>query len=250
MKVLRLVIGLPIALSLLVIVASIQADLAQAQAVETVGQRTVRHLAGKVGGPGGYQAVVNVPPRDEYYLDYTILFRPGFDWIANGRPRGGKFPGLAGGTATGGCRPIDKAGWSARQTWGEGGTASLYLYHQARSNRCGDKYYYKLPNGGAFRFVTGKRYRVTQRVKVNAPNALNGEVQVWIDGTSVLNQKNLRLRGSVSASQGRVSMIKYHSYFGGDTKAFAPARDSYTEYGTMYVMSCVPNFSAQPGKCR
>jgi hypothetical protein len=75
-------------------------------------------------------------------------------------------------------------------------------------------------------------------------------VQIWVDGRQVLFQRGLRLRGSVPTSQGQISLVKYHSYFGGDTKAFAPANDSYTEYGTMYLMTCMPNFSGAPGRCR
>jgi hypothetical protein len=220
----------------------------QAQTAQILGERTVRHLAGKIKADGGLITMYKFAPREEYYLDYTILFRSGFDWIPEGRPRGGKFPGLAGGTGTGGCKAVDKAGWSARQTWGENGEASLYLYHQNRRNRCGDKFYYRM-NGQPFRFVTGQQYRVTQWVKVNTPNALNGEAEVWIDGKQVLLMKNLRLRGSVSAATARVDQVKYHSYFGGDNLRFAPKRDSYTEYGKMYVTTCKPNFAKAPGNC-
>ena len=51
-------------------------------------------------------------------------------------------------------------------------------------------------------------------------------------------------------SQGRVSQLKYHSYFGGSTKGFAPARDSYIEYGPIYVLRCAPNLDSAPGRCR
>jgi hypothetical protein len=83
----------------------------------------VRHAAGQIGASGNnaYIASINFAPGDQYYLDYTFTFRPGFDWEANGRPRGGKLPGLAGGSGTGGCRAKAAHGWSARQTWGRPG---------------------------------------------------------------------------------------------------------------------------------
>ena len=244
----RVALGLSFTLlSLTVNITSISAQV-HAATVKVVAERTVRHLKGKIKADGGLITMYKFTPRDEYYLDYTILFRSGFDWVPEGRPRGGKFPGLAGGTGTGGCKAVDKAGWSARQTWGEYGEASLYLYSQNRNNRCGDKFYYRM-DGKPFKFVTGKRYRVTERVKVNSPSALNGEAEVWINGKQVLLMKNLRLRGHVSTSTARVDQIKYHSYFGGDNLRFAPKRDSYTEYGKMYVMTCKPNFSKAPGNC-
>jgi hypothetical protein len=244
----RLAIGLSFTILSLILAFTSLATSAYAQTVQTVAERTVRHLKGKIKADGGLITMYRFAPRDEYYLDYTILFRPGFDWNPEGRPRGGKFPGLAGGTGTGGCKAVDKAGWSARMTWGEYGEASLYLYHQTRSNRCGDKFYYRM-NGKPFKFQTGKRYRITQRVKVNAPNALNGEVEVWVDGKQVVLMRNLRLRGNVSATTARVDQIKYHSYFGGDNPRFAPKRDSYTEYGRMYVTACKPSFAKAPGQC-
>ena len=221
-----------------------------AQVVKVFPPRTVVHKAGKIGIAGGYGAIFQIPPRDEYYLDYTLVFRPGFDWIENGRPRGGKLPGLAGGTGTGGCRQIDPRGWSARQTWDANGYANSYVYQQVRNNRCGDNFAYRTDGGQWFKFTTGRRYRITQRIKVNSPNAFNGEEEIWVDGIRVVNQRNLRLRGNVPVSEARVSQVKYHSYFGGDNLGFAPARDSIIDYGTMYVMTCAPNLGGQPGQCR
>ena len=226
---------------------------ASAIAQEIVAQfapRVVRHAAGQIGASGNnaYMASINFAPGEEYYLDYTFTFRPGFDWEANGRPRGGKLPGLAGGSGTGGCRAKAADGWSARQTWGASGTVTLYLYDQNRDGRCGTKIAY-VDGGKPFRFVTGRKYRLTQRVKVNAPGAANGEIQIWVDGRQVLLKRDLRLRGNVAASQGRVSQLKYHSYFGGDNQGFAPARDSYIDYGPMYVLKCMPNLNNAPGRC-
>jgi hypothetical protein len=235
----------------IVLVASfgIFAERAIGAVIREIPARTVLHKAGQIGGRGGFMDIYQLPPRTEYYLDYTLVFRPGFDWTERGRPRGGKLPGLGGGSGTGGCRRVEPAGWSARQTWGADGTASLYLYHQTRNNRCGDKIDYRLPNGQLFRFVTNKRYRLTQRVRVNSPGASNGEIQIWVDGVSVLQARNLRLRGNVAANAGLVSQVKYHSYFGGAVRTFAPANNSYIDYGPMFVMTCMPNFRAIPGRC-
>lgn len=234
----------------LVVSLSLFSTAAIAQITKVFPPRTVIHKSGKIGTRGGYGAIFQLPPRDEYYLDYTLIFRPGFDWIENGRPRGGKLPGLAGGTGIGGCRKAQPEGWSARQTWDADGYANAYIYQQERESRCGENFRYQTDGGKLFNFTTGRRYRITQRIKVNAPNVANGEEELWVDGVRVVNERNLRLRGSVAVSEARVSQIKYQSYFGGNNLKFAPARDSIIDYGTMYVMTCPPNLSGQPGQCR
>jgi hypothetical protein len=214
--------------------------------------RTVRNAAGITGegDGGGLIENVRIPAAPEYYLDYTVTFRPGFDWIPYGRPRGGKLPGLAGGEGTGGCRPIEPDGWSARQTWGANGAMTLYLYHQDRNGACGDKFAYTDEKGNQVRLVTGKRYRLTERVKVNTPDKYDGLIQIWLDGKLVLSKGGLRLRGKVGPKDAMVSQLKYHSYFGGKSWDFAPSRDSYVDYGPLYVMACMPDFAKAPGACK
>ena len=58
--------------------------------------RLVRHPAGQIGegAGGGLIENINIQPAPEYYLDYTVSFRSGFDWVPNGRPRGENCPVL------------------------------------------------------------------------------------------------------------------------------------------------------------
>jgi hypothetical protein len=224
---------------------------ATAEPVQLFSPRMVRHAAGKLGANGGLIINRNVVAADEYYLDYTLRFLPGFDWVPNGRPRAGKLPGLAGGKGTGGCRPIESDGWSARQMWRANGSAVLYVYDQDRKTRCGYFVDYINPNGTKFQFVLNRTYRLTQRVRINTPNERNGEIQVWIDGVKVVDRRSLRLRGIVNdASVARVSQVKYHSYFGGSTLNYAPRVDSYIDYGAVYLMDCTPDFGQAPGTCQ
>lgn len=210
--------------------------------------RTVRHPAGEVGASvaGGVMERIALPPADSYVFDYTVTFRPEFDW--DSRRRGGKLPGLAGGSGTGGCRAIAPDGWSARQTWQSDGRASLYLYHQDRKSGCGDRVPYVGPDGRPFRFVEGRTYRLTERVRVNTPGAADGTVEVWVDGVRVVDRQGLRLRGDVPTDVGRVSELKYHSYFGGKQPA-APDFDSYIDYGPVRVLDRLPDFAAPVPPC-
>lgn len=252
MQISRLSKILPITLLALSVTTTFSQSSAAADLVAQFPPRVVRHPAGQTGegSNGGLIANIAIRAAPEYYLDYTLTFRPGFDWVPNGRPRGGKIPGLAGGSGTGGCRQVDPTGWSARQTWQQNGLASLYLYDQDRTSTCGQHFPYKDAQGKPFQFATGRQYRITERVQVNTPNVNNGEIQIWVDGRETLFKKGIRLRGKVSATQGMVSQLKYHSYFGGKGTKFAPSRDSYIDYGALYVSACMPDFARAPGACR
>lgn len=200
------------------------------------------------GSGGGLIENIQLPPADQYFLDFTITFRQQFDWET--REQSGKIPGLAGGKGTGGCRTSEPDGWSARNTFKNGGEMTAYLYYQNRGSGCGTKFHWQNPSGSAFHFTKGTPYRVTQRVKVNTPGQANGEDQIWVNGVEVFNKRDITFRGNVDPSVARVSMLKYHSYFGGKSIQDAPSYNSYVDYCWMYVMSCVPDFTKPPGTCR
>ncbi|MFO1241673.1 MAG: hypothetical protein U1E36_00480 [Rickettsiales bacterium] len=71
-----------------------------------------------------------------------------------------------------------------------------------------------------------------------------------MNGVEVFNKRDITFRGKVDSSVARVSMLKYHSYFGGKNFDDTPSYDSYVDYCWMYVMSCVPDFTKPPGTCR
>ena len=215
--------------------------------VKEIAGRTVVHEANSVDS--GYQQLIDLPPEDQYYLDYTITFRNEFDWETRDRISG-KIPGLAGGTGTSGCRPTEPNGWSARSVFLKDGAMTVYVYHQLKKNRCGEGGIWKNPDGSRFKFTKGREYRVTQRVKVNTPNVSNGENQIWVDGVEVFDRRDYRFRGNVSASTARVDLIKYHNYYGGSIIKCAPSYKSYVDIGKMFVQTCAPDFSKPPGNCK
>src|SRR5882762_6666039 len=90
---------------------------APAQVLATIDALRATYPAGQIGGssttgiPSDY---VKIPAANEYYLDYEVNFESGWAWV-----KGGKLPGLVGGTHTSGCAPIVQDGWSARFMWHE-----------------------------------------------------------------------------------------------------------------------------------
>lgn len=164
------------------------------------------------GGVGpqqsGGQFLVKLRPRDEYTLEYSVMFRDGFDFRL-----GGKLPGLAGGRAnTGGHKPTGD-GWSARYMWKDGGKMVVYLYHMDQPGVYGEN----VPLHQAF--ATGQWYRLKQYVKVNSPEKSDGVLRVWIDGTLALDRNDIRYR---TGAQAPVDKFYFSTFHGGDTSDWAP----------------------------
>jgi hypothetical protein len=171
----------------------------------------------------------DIPPGDERWVDYWMRYHPG--WIEG---KGGKLPGLAGGTATTGCQAIDPQGWSTRFMWGP---LRVYIYHQNRMDGCGDGVRLNVPS-----FPPDTWHRITQRVKVNAPGQANGEIQVWINGKQVFLAKNYTLRGNVDASRARVDKVRLSIFRGGDNPTWAVQQDTTIEFKNFYILDCQPVF--------
>jgi len=176
-------------------------------------------------GPGdnGGQFLVQLPPRDEYWLDYFVMFRPGFDFR-----KGGKLPGLCGGgsKSTGGNNHPGEA-WSARYMWKKEGGVMVYLYHMDQPGKYGDGL--TLPN---CKFEPGRWHRLTQHLQVNTDADRNGVLQVWFDRKLVLDRHDLRLR-----SEGRapVDTFYFSTFHGGNTQDWAPLNDSYACYDNFLI---------------
>ncbi len=193
----------------------------------TAGDQGQRYLEltypqGKVGpGENGGQFLVNLPPRDEYWLDYFVMFRPGFDFRL-----GGKLPGLCGNGAlsTGGHNHPGEA-WSARYMWKRQGGVCVYLYHMDQQGKYGDSL--TLPN---CTFEPGRWHRLTQRLKVNTDDTRNG-VQV-VRRKLALDRQDLRLR---AGTQAPVDTFYFSTFHGGSTPDWAPLQDSFACFDNVVI---------------
>jgi hypothetical protein len=167
-------------------------------------------------GESGASFLVELPPQREYRCSYRVRFPAGFDFV-----KGGKLPGLAGGTATTGMQRPNGDGWSARFMWRSGGELVLYLYHLDQAERQGDD----IPL--SVRVPTNKWVRLTQTVTVNDPGQANGQVRVWIDDTLVLHRQGLRL--SV-AKKAPVDRFYFSTFYGGKGDQWAPKSDQHIDF--------------------
>lgn len=198
------------------------------EVVEEKGQGKILRIyypKGKYGSEWtGSQFLVNLEPGDAYELSYKVKFEEGFDFRL-----GGKLPGLTSGGEkfTGGHHPAHGEGWSARFMWRKGGQAELYLYYVDKLSDWGDSHRLK-----GIVFETGKWYRIRQRVTLNDPDKANGRIKVWVNGTSVLDLQDLRLR---IGEQGWIDSFYFSTFHGGNTIDWAPQNDSYARFDDLKI---------------
>lgn len=160
---------------------------------------------------------------EEVYLSYAVKFKRGFDFV-----KGGKLPGLAGGTApTGNTAATGGNGWTARMMWltdhtGTPGSPkqktanaiSYAKYFQSGYDFDGkdeDETYFQ-SGGNLTELKSNVWYDITQRIRMNDPWTNNGVIQIWIDDQLVVNKQNVRFRTNYSLG---IDQVYFSTFFGG-----------------------------------
>ncbi|KAJ7054073.1 polysaccharide lyase family 14 protein [Mycena amicta] len=155
----------------------------------------------------------------ELTFGYSVFFEHGFEFN-----KGGKLPGLSKRrlpVASGGSRST--ACYSARLMWRTDGAGEVYTYlpdytvsgFSANKAVCNVA---PFSERGSYKFATGAWTTVSQRVRLNDVGKANGEIQLWVNGKSVINVGGLILRDS---SAGRHRGIMAQTFFGGSTSDWA-----------------------------
>lgn len=171
------------------------------------------------GADGGLQAYLRLPdgPQDELYLQYYVRFQPDFDFV-----KGGKLPGLYGGTVTSGQNiPDGTDGFSTRYMWRSGGDGEVYAYLPTS-----EEHGTSLGRGCWF-FPVNQWVAIEQRVKLNTPGASDGEVTVWQDGRQVLTQRGMTYR---TTDQLKIDGLFFSTFFGGGDESWASPVDQYADF--------------------
>lgn len=179
----------------------------------------------ETGAPsGGAQAYLYYDgrPADTLVLRYYVRFPDGFDFV-----KGGKLPGLFGGTVTSGQHiPDGSNGFSTRLMWRTDGEGEVYAYlpssvqHGTSIGR------------GQWVFPTGKWTEVRQEVRLNSPDREDGEVAVWVDGRMVLDSAGIRFRTSEELG---IEGVFFSTFFGGDDPSWASPIDQYADFAAISV---------------
>ena len=155
-------------------------------------------------------------------LTYKVKFESGFMFN-----KGGKLPGLFGGSNPRGCIQGAADGFSARLMWRTGGVGELYLYALGTDTVCGQSI-----GRGNWTFVPGNLYTVTERITMNVPGFSNGIIQVLINGMQVVDVGNLVLRNTDSTL---IDGLLVSTFFGGSDSTWASPKNQWTEFQAFSV---------------
>jgi hypothetical protein len=185
---------------------------------------TMRKEGRPYGGMGFKKAVFDKPATcAELY--YRVRFPIGFDFV-----RGGKLPGLYGGTGnSGGHIPTGKDGFSTRYMWLDKGRGQIYAYLPTSVN------YGTSIGKGQFVFIPGRWHELKQQVVLNVPGVSNGIIRVWLDGRIVVEKSDIRFRDLASLG---ITGIFFDTFFGGNDDTWRTKVDTYVDFADFKVYSC------------
>lgn len=204
-------------------------DEGRATIVEEAGGHFLRvtYPAGKVGPKdAGVQFMVSfLGNHDELYLAYRIRFGAGFQFV-----KGGKLPGLVGGTAPTGCG-LDAAeiagGFSARGMWRSAGAPVQLMYTATMAGTCGDDFPW------AAHFVPGQWQKVVHHVRLNTPGQANGIMEAWLDDRLVLSRGDVMFRGPGASFH--IDSLYFSTFFGGSDATWAPSSDQTIDFDDFVI---------------
>jgi len=161
------------------------------------------------------------------------MFPTSFDFV-----KGGKLPGLCGGTSPAGGKKSDGSdGFSARIMWREGGEIFQYMYwmEQAPEKNWGDDLPWIDLEGDKkpFKFIPGKWHTLKTEIIMNAPGERDGNITSWFDGKLALSQKGaFRAEGATFG----IDSFNFTTFFGGNTPDWAPTKDEFVYFGDFEII--------------
>lgn len=186
------------------------------------------------GSITGAQWKFPLATSDEYYLSYNLKFDKNFDFV-----KGGKLPGLAGGTAnSGGNIPDGYDGWSARMMFWEEGKISFYLYFPTQTSQFGERFYLQKANGDTIKAKPGEWHQIAQHIIMNTPGEKDGIVQGWFDGEEVFYTDTILFRMD---EQLKIDQIFFSVFLGGDDLSWASKKDEYIYFDDFNVSTQMPD---------
>ncbi len=149
---------------------------------------------------------------DDLYCSYRIKFDQEFDFV-----KGGKLPGLAGGTAPSGGKAVTgHNGWSGRIMWRKGGQLVQYLYSPDKPGRYGEDFSWNTT------ITRGVWHTLTNHFTMNTPSKQDGIMQAWFDGKLVLDRRDIRFRDDTSFG---IDLFYFSTFFGGADRSWKTSKD-------------------------
>lgn len=177
------------------------------------------------GSPSG-GAQVYLPLRagsvSALWLSYFVRFQPGFDFV-----KGGKLPGMYGGSQTSGGRiPNGTDGLSTRLMWRAGGEGEIYAYLPS-SIKHGTSI-----GRGSWTFTPGHWEKIVQYVRLNTPGRSDGEIRLFVNGESVVDVQDLVFRTTRSLL---IDGVFFSTFFGGSDQTWATPVTQHADFAGFRV---------------
>ena len=158
--------------------------------------------------------------RDDATLTFQVRFPVGFEWV-----KGGKLPGLCGGTCWTGSNN-GPGGWAGRFMWRAGGEGEV-LFNGATTTGYG----VDLGRGtGAWYFqADGNWHGVAERVHMNTPGLTDGYIDVIYDGKPVAHFTGIVFRTDYAT---HADSLMFSTFFGGHDSTWAPSTDQRIDFSS------------------
>lgn len=174
------------------------------------------------GGGAQLYLLLRAGSADLLYFRFYVRFPSGFDFV-----KGGKLPGLFGGTVTSGRHiPNGSDGFSTRYMWRKGGAAEVYAYLPS-SVAHGTSF-----GRGSWVWKPGVWTCVEQKVRLNTPGASDGTITVWVDGIEAYRASGLEFR---TTGDLKIDGVFFSTFFGGGDFTWASPRDQYADFAGFAV---------------
>lgn len=186
-------------------------------------------------------------PVEEATLSYKVMFPEGFDFV-----RGGKLPGLGGGSApSGGASTAEADGFSTRIMWREHGVLCQYVYYMDRpgTQKWGTNFLFTSDSDKnkpitkdmwedmsksfpeRMYLIPGKWHTLKTYIKMNTPGQEDGKLITWFDGKEAVNI-NIRFRKDLSFS---IDMLYFTTFFGGNMPDWAPKKEEVVYFDDIEI---------------
>jgi hypothetical protein len=158
-------------------------------------------------------------PVEQASLSYKVFVPCDFDFV-----KGGKLPGLAGGSAnSGGDIPNGMDGWSVRFMFKEKGTLCAYLYHVGMVTEFGVHAFLTYKNAPIL-LESDAWNTIELKIKMNDPEKSNGEVHCSLNRKEGLVLKNICFRKTNNL---KIDQLLFSCFMGGDDSSYAPLSDQF-----------------------
>ncbi|KAI5120819.1 hypothetical protein M0805_003215 [Coniferiporia weirii] len=200
--------------------------------------------------PGGFGLYLSGPNFFEEKLEgakevlfgYSVLFEEDWEWV-----KGGKLPGAFGGIGpsahqcTGGQKEGRDLCFNLRLMWRPKGDGELYAYLPTTDENAlrlleippksilNPDYGFSVGRG-SFAFKKGAWTTITERIKLNDIGRANGEVELRINGATVIFATGLTIRTSDDAF---VQGMHFQTFFGGHGPEWASPKDQYAWFSDL-----------------